>query len=550
MAQKKNQEHLKDKFKALDLQGKESNCFKYQYGKEKSTHEIYCPTPCTVLEGLSETMTSHTPKNEELVIKRQGLKNAMIATHFPSHLIDKGETLKIETVSKTEETAAETRPQIHPKEKYVTFLIDTEGGKNALSKQLLKNPKLKKHGPFCVYGLRGEKLREALTRDGRFMAIVMTEKCKLMDKDNVSILTRQLVDRLDGRHFQITLDRKKNEGNNGDGSSENPRMMSVQETSQCNGPDEENTDDDLLKLQMCLKNEDFGKVSQSFSEVFRLQNLINFGKSVCKIDVGGAACGTGFVLFHNYVLTNAHLFENPCARSKMQLSVEVKCIFNYVRPTGEDVFEIHAKKELIDHQHNPDPCKRALDYAILELDLETLKPNDRKLPPGLLCKYGPVPERGEACLVGHPYGGVQRLDPTCIIPRENREKSIESVLMIKVNKDEQEDGVVTYNTYFFHGSSGSPVFDALGRVFGLHTAGMTYNTQQTSCNVMEYAHSLEDVLESFVGRLREDGSKAKLLGQVENVALKNLFLYERFFRPQSSDDETLPMESEQSEFMD
>lgn len=49
-----------------------------------------------------------------------------------------------------------------------------------------------------------------------------------------------------------------------------------------------------------------------------------------------------------------------------------------------------------------------------------------------------------------------------------------------------EEEVVTYNTFMYHGSSGSPVFDALGRVFGLHTAGFVYGFPKEK-GVIEFA---------------------------------------------------------------
>ncbi|XP_063324600.1 uncharacterized protein LOC134623367 [Pelmatolapia mariae] len=46
-----------------------------------------------------------------------------------------------------------------------------------------------------------------------------------------------------------------------------------------------------------------------------------------------------------------------------------------------------------------------LDYVILKLETE-------KVPPGLLKRFGPVPSDGEACVVGHPGGGVKKMSPT------------------------------------------------------------------------------------------------------------------------------------------
>lgn len=544
MALAKTDEALEDKLEACSLQ--DSKIFKFNCHldwKKDPTKEVWCAKSDTVLKALKELLNPQKP-NEEFIIKRQRVKNSAIATHFPCHLLDQEEPLVVSKVTTKlgvvpEEGADDTGPDPLP-EKYVTFFLDPEGGKNTSNKKLLKNPKLKKHVPFCVYGLKGETLRQALSRDGRFMDVVTTDKCHLYDKERmVTLAITQLVDNQIGRHFQITFERKKNERRDGSSSPEEtngspPDEVAEQGHTPRNGVEEDTSqpDDDLSKVfeiaqEMRLKNENFGKIQPPFADFNRIRQITTLGESVCKVDVGGLKTGTGFVLFENFILTNAHLFENPCVRSTMTLSVAVRCIFNYEKCLGKKSISVGAKPVLIDYQFDPDETKRALDYAILELDLETMKPKNKKLPPGLLSKYGPVPDSGEACLIGHPQGGVKLLDATSIIPKKNRRDSVESVLMIKVKDNIQKEinnlpKVVTYYTYFYHGSSGSPVFDAFGRVFGLHTASIYF---RDGCSLIEYALPLEDIMKSFVKRLKRDGPE-QLLSMVQEVAEKNLMLRE------------------------
>ncbi|KAM6986368.1 serine protease FAM111A-like [Aplochiton taeniatus] len=259
-----------------------------------------------------------------------------------------------------------------------------------------------------------------------------------------------------------------------------------------------------------LKRENFGKVCQSFSEVHRVRDLIELGNSVCRVDKNDLAAGTGFVLFHNFILTNAHLF---LSNGKLERSlVNVSVVFNFETPNSQR--RVKVKGNFIDFYYDTDVKKRVLDYAILELEsrtkefestttcIETLsgspsqtteKTTQTETLSGLLSKWGPVPKTGEACLIGHPDGGVKRMDFTCIIEEEERHKAVNKhkaenmfmVFTINAALKTQEisnllpgggkqGDVSTYNTFFYYGASGSPVFDGSGRVFGLHTAGIVY----------------------------------------------------------------------------
>ncbi|XP_039903042.1 serine protease FAM111A-like [Simochromis diagramma] len=141
--------------------------------------------------------------------------------------------------------------------------------------------------------------------------------------------------------------------------------------------------------------------------------------------------GTGFVLFDNFVLTNAHLFDYWVKSNSPNWRefVNVTVVFNF-EDQESDRNNLSTKVFVGNDK---------LDYVILKLETE-------KVPPGLLKRFGPVPSDGEACVIGHP-GGCEEFCSLCEINQQ-------------IKNDPFQNIYVTYNTLMYHGSSGSPVFDA------------------------------------------------------------------------------------------
>uniref|UniRef100_A0A674A668 Serine protease n=2 Tax=Salmo trutta TaxID=8032 RepID=A0A674A668_SALTR len=580
--------------------------------------EITCNKPGTILRALETNDTfmelnqmDKTLKGKDIVIKSC---KGYIVKHFPCWLIKEDDLLTIEMVTfATDETAGDTDEET---DNYVTFSIETTGGKNTKSKPILRNKHLQSYGPLCIYAKQKKEVKKALRNDGCFSNIVFEQKCQLSERLTGSKVSMgQIAKKLNGRNFEICLTKHKEEketkmetsdstiktivnsegdttqtslfdpspDSEGDRTQMTPSTLTT-ETSDVGEsssrrkqkrksnpmPDHgeiltilRNQFDDLVKQmesrredsqkrtlpeELDLMKQEFGKIRQKFSEVHRVKKLIELGASVCQVIVEGVqgVQGTGFVLFDNYILTNAHLFGETL-RKNMQLLVDVSVKFNYENPNGSDVNVIKAKTLLIDFQYGLQG-KHYMDYAILEMEPPKNK-KQKKVPPGLLREYGPVPACGGACLIGHPGGLVKQIEPISIIGSEIREEAANKYKRenghaiftindaVEENKkryeevmQENKDDFVTYNTSFFHGSSGSPVFDDLGRVFGMHTGGFNYEDKRTQStqSVLEYALPLFTILQNFVIRLKEDNNQA-VLTRVQEEAQKNRFLFEALF---------------------
>uniref|UniRef100_A0A674AP81 Protein FAM111A-like n=1 Tax=Salmo trutta TaxID=8032 RepID=A0A674AP81_SALTR len=569
-------------------------------------------------------MDKKTLKGRDIVIN---CCKGYIVKHFPCWLIKEDDHLTIETVTyATDETAGDTGEET---DKFVTFSIETTGGKNSKSKLIVRNKELQSYRPLCIYAKEKEEVEKALRNDGRFSDIVFEEKCQLSERiKGKKVSMGQIAKKLNNRSFEICLTKHKEKtatkmetsdstiktktlvNSEGDSTQMTPSTLTT-ETSDVGEsssktkqkrksnpmPDHgeiltilRNQFDDLVKQmesrredsqkktfpeeldlmkqefgkirqkfsedsqkrtlpeELDLMKQEFGKIRQKFSEVHRVKKLIELGASVCQVIVQGVqgVQGTGFVLFDNYILTNAHLFGETL-RKNMQLLVDVSVKFNYENPNGSDVNVIKAKTLLIDFQYGLQG-KHYMDYAILEMEPPKNK-KQKKVPPGLLREYGPVPACGGACLIGHPGGLVKQIEPISIIGSEIREEAANKYKRenghaiftindaVEENKkryeevmQENKDDFVTYNTSFFHGSSGSPVFDDLGRVFGMHTGGFNYEDKRTQStqSVLEYALPLFTILQNFVIRLKEDNNQA-VLTRVQEEAQKNRFLFEALF---------------------
>ncbi|XP_042337646.1 serine protease FAM111A-like [Plectropomus leopardus] len=282
-----------------------------------------------------------------------------------------------------------------------------------------------------------------------------------------------------------------------------------------------------LSCNQNISHVEFGKNAQTCREVKTMKKLTALSDSVCQVRVNDTPAGSGFLLFGRCVLTNAHVVQNIYNESTGQLNETVTVHFSFESlnqtPSGA------AVKEVAGFEFGPDASGHECDWALLRLAA------DQKLPGALLKHYGFLPQSGAICIIGHPDGGVKKIDPCLIVSTENRTQVAErhhrenpAGVLPEDNHYSENRGhiqlvtnqffedvakdvnlnrqALTYESCFYFGSSGSPVFDEHCNVIAVHSGGYAYrNVRGERQSVIEYGQPLSLIIEHIIVQMVEKG---------------------------------------------
>ncbi|KAK2845966.1 hypothetical protein Q7C36_010820 [Tachysurus vachellii] len=544
---------------------------------ESENYAMTCNTPKTILETLQTDSSFKAiykeiqkKSKQEIVIRREQIPRAALTTHFPCCLLNHSELLDLKFITSGGNSHTVNPPKIavNSHENLVCFYIQTRGDKNI--RKVMKNNELKRTVDYvCVYAVKGEKVKMALKRDGRFTDAVI-KKGALNEQENKNITNlSNLVDHLDGKQFQVIVSRHPTGSQESSqelsqeskvkvkvGKSEAPETPQEEKPNQNSTTTQEkktdtppkekvwrkspdtkeisNTEEilkllreqhgDLLKTLNLRKNVDvkrffrqeYDKSIQSFSEVNKVKLLMDRSDSVCQLRINDSAVGSGFLLFGKFILTNAHVVEDVVLHSS-ELKYKLTAAF-YFENLGSVGNVIPVEEKPVAYWKGKDKSGNYLDFALLELsdddsekslDFALLEQSDDDQIPGLLRFYSPPPTRGAVCIIGHPGGGVKQMDPCFIIAKEDIPQALDTyfeknpsfnvlhvITQDVLNEDKEvRESQTLYHSCFFHGSSGSPLFDQHCNLIGVHTGGYVYEGERKKTrSVMEYSFPLIHIL--------------------------------------------------------
>ncbi|XP_048215994.1 serine protease FAM111A [Perognathus longimembris pacificus] len=409
----------------------------------------------------------------------------------------------------------------HASTECVKFYVHAVGKR---VRKIVQCRKLHKEGSkLCVFGFKGETIKDTLCKDGRFCSLLEKESWKLInDLDSINEST-QPVDELEGKLFEVEVERKANRKTTAPAQHLEPEKRNskvlkdyiVDEYPSLRCESEKIRE--YIKAEVKKKKEEkrslftlhkrtFGKVTQNSTPVKVHKLLSQLGDSVGYLlwdNNGIKGCATCFVFSGVFIFTCRHVISDimgkgiePSQWAKV-LGQCVKVLFNYeeIPVKDENCFLLEPWFQLSDV---------TLDYAVLKL-----KANGQPVPPGLRDRIAPLPLSGLMYIIGHPQGESKTTDGCLVIPQSERKQNYMEkmeagkaagypfVHMYTQNSFQEiahNPHVLTYDTAFYWGSSGSPVFDAKGSLVAMHMAGITCEYQHGVFNIIEYGSSMESIL--------------------------------------------------------
>ncbi|XP_051948621.1 serine protease FAM111A-like [Xyrauchen texanus] len=256
-----------------------------------------------------------------------------------------------------------------------------------------------------------------------------------------------------------------------------------------------------------LLRQEFGKNTEIFTAIHTIRRQTELSESVCFITApatDGTVCqGTGFRFIGNCILTCAHILDE----CQPDLITKVYVTFKYEKPLLKSERDVFVK-QIVAHDRN-------IDYALLELDLPQEHP---PLPPALIDLLAIPQTSGGIYIIGHPESEVKSIDLCSIIKPENcTAKAEEHITNHSETLDEagkerlyqalsgytfkelKDRNRLFYDTCFYHGSSGSPVFNAQHQLVAMQQGGYLYHlASRKKRSVIEYGIHMMAILQSML----------------------------------------------------
>lgn len=434
----------------------------------------------------------------------------------------------------------------------VKFFIHAIGKKR---KKIVKCGELHKEGcKLCVYAFKGETVKDAVCKDSRFLPFLETADWKLIENLDSIVESAQRVDDLEGKLFQVEVEKQ---GGSKVAATQNFDLATTQNfdsaaaqnfdsatTQNFDSADFQNLDleerntsrlkeivaqypslkRETEKIRESFKRElktrtgkaifqahktNFGKQAKNSIPVKIVKLLSRYSDSVGHIEWdnnGNTGCATCFVFTGLFIFTCRHVITNIVGKgiepSKWAdiIGQCVRVTFGYEdRQEKNNYFSIEPWFEVSDV---------LLDYAVLKL-----KEDGQQVPVGLYNGIGPAPLSGLIYIIGYPGNEVKSTDGCVVIPQGLREQKYREHLQARGYDDNMQyihmytqrsfqeivprPDVITYDTSFYFGSSGSPVFDSKGSLVAMHTAGFRNLYTSEYSSIIEFGSIMKFILHNI-----------------------------------------------------
>ncbi len=285
---------------------------------------------------------------------------------------------------------------------------------------------------------------------------------------------------------------------------------------------------ELLAKNQCenlttLIEKTFSKPVDQSKSVWLMKELVSASKYVGRIYAeSGRFSGTCFLVTEDVILTNYHVYQDIKNDIKnlapRQPKPTVKVAFNYLLPNQTtNLDEVEVNMEDVRAQNED----ASLDYIFLGLKDKRRKTglSESQLglsedQPGLSKKISLVNPKNFPnkilTIVGHPAVPACReksIDTDCrlisehtwrpqLLDRLQRPHTFEFKPLFTCKEEIMSDKYkhkIAYDTSFFDGSSGSPVFDDQGKIIAMHTCGWVLKNEGIEYSVMEFAIPMEAI---------------------------------------------------------